>query len=219
MVETIPPEIHRQFGISYKSAWFMCHRVRYAMCEKTLTPLVGTIEADETYVGGKPRKSDPIKERRGVRRFRSMNVQDKAPVFGILERGGRVRAMTVSRTNSATLKPILLANIDTTKSRLMTDDNAAYRSIKRHLPHQYVNHKETYVTGGDVHVQGIENFWSLLKRGLIGTYHHVRPHYLGQYVDEFAFRYNARKMTDPERFAHALRNVDGRLTWFVGRES
>jgi transposase-like protein len=212
-------QIHRQFGLSYKSAWFMCHRIRYAMSEKTLEPLAGTIEVDETYVGGKPRKGAPIKHQRGVRHYRTFNVQDKAPVFGILERGGRVRAMPVDKVHRDVLYPIMIANIDRGKSRLITDDNRVYKGIKRYLPHESVNHQETYVTGGDIHIQGIENFWSLLKRGLIGTYHHVRAHYLGQYVDEFAFRYNARKMTDPERFAHALRNVDGRLTWFVGRGS
>ena len=88
-----------------------------------------------------------------------------------------------------------------------------------HLPNDTVNHKETYVTGEDIHVQSIEGFWSILKRGLTGTYHHCKPRYLGQYVDEFAFRHNARRMTDPERFAHALRNVDGRLAWFSGQAS
>ena len=102
---------------------------------------------------------------------------------------------------------------------MVTDESFLYHGIGDHLPHDTIRHADAYIVGDDIHTQGIENFWSLLKRGLIGTYHHVRPEYLGQYVDEFAFRFNARKMTDVERFAHALRNVDGRLTWYEGRES
>ena len=103
-------------------------------------------------------------------------------------------------------------------SRLITDDAHVYKGIRRYVPHDGVNHQETYVTGDAINVQGIENFWSLLRRGLIGTYHHCRPHYLDECADEFPFRYNARKMSDPERSDHALRNVNRRLTWFVGRQ-
>ena len=209
-------QIHRQFGVTYKSAWYMCHRVRWAMRDTWDTRLTGVIEADETYVGGKPRRH-PSKKKGTMREAVSEAKRRKTPVLGMLERGGRVRAIPIKPISKKGVQVRLRQNIDLAKSRLVTDESFLYEGIEDHLPHDTIRHADAYIMGHGIHTQGIENFWSLLKRGLIGTYHHVTPHYLSQYVGEFSFRYNARKMTDPERFAHALKNVEGRLSWFSGQ--
>jgi transposase-like protein len=211
-------QIHREFGITYETAWFMCHRIRYAMTDKNPGPLSGTIEADETYVGGKPRghrkqriqgktMSEAIKE----------SWDKKTPVFGIMERGGRVRA-GVMKVNQRNVERVMFYGIDRKKSRLMTDQHPVYARIGAMLPHDVIRHDSEYVRG-EVHTQGIESFWSILKRGLIGTYHHVDAGYLNQYVNEFAFRHNARKISDGERFTSLLENVEGRVDWYVGQRA
>lgn len=214
-------QIHREFGLSYETAWFLCHRLRYAMRDKgALSPLTGTVEADETYLGGKQRGHWVQRERiqdevqMGLRPKPRHGKLNKAIVFGILERHGRVRTVHVKDTLAKTLRPILTSNIDLKGSRLMTDAHPAYKLIRQHLPHQIIRHEETYVQG-DIHIQGIENYWSLLKRGLYGVFHHVDAAYLGQYLDEFQFRFNRRKISDGERFYDLLGKVEGRLAWYL----
>ena len=211
-------QVHRQFGVTYKTAWYLCHRIRYSMIDTWDTPLTGVIEADETYVGGKPRRH-PSKKIGTMPEAVSKAKRNKTPVFGMLERGGRVRAIAMKPITKKGVQVRLRQNIDLANSRLVTDESFLYDGIGAYLPHDTIRHADAYIVGDNIHTQGIENFWSLLKRGLIGTYHHVTPHYLHQYVGEFAFRFNARKMTDPERFAHALGNVEGRLTWFRAPKS
>ena len=222
-------QIHRMVGVTYKSAWFMCHRVREAMREGAFQ-LSGTIEADETYVGGKGRRGHPVArhERRqidlearglaphvgGVTRGSRHPRKDKAPVFGMLERGGRVRTQYVPEVNALTLRPIMIRDIDVKNSRLITDGHKAYKLIKHEMPHDVINHELEYVRG-DVHTQGIENYWSLVKRGIVGTFHHVGVPYLDQYLREFDYRFNRRKISDGERFGELFAQVSGkRVTWF-----
>jgi transposase-like protein len=213
-------QIKREFGLTYESAWFMCHRIRYAMKDKAFTPLKGTIEADETYVGGKRRGHKVWKERiqdeinMGLRPKPKHPRDEKAIVFGMLERDGRVRTTHVAEATSKELPPIMVGNIDLENSRLITDGHPAYRSIKKHLTHEVIDHELEY-TRGDVHTQGIENYWSLLKRGIHGTFHSVSRKYLECYLDEFEFRFNRRKISDADRFYDLLRNVDGRLPWYL----
>lgn len=212
-------QIHRMLGVTYRTAWFMCHRVRHAMKDKG--PLLsGIIEADETYVGGKPRGHRAHRSERLTMSDRIKEAwEKKTPVFGILERGGRVRTLVIKPMTKRGAQAALAENIELSDSRLVTDESPLYFGIGDQLPHETVSHRREYVTGDGIHTQGIENFWSLLKRGLYGTYHHVTPEYLGMYADEFAFRFNARKMSDAERVASALQNVEGRLTWYVGASS
>ena len=213
-------QVEREFGIAYESAWFMVHRIRWAMSEKTLTPLAGVVEADETYIGGKVRGH--IEDRRanmtqGERVKAGMDK--KTQVFGILERGGRVRAAAITnRMRKPDAKAILTRNIDREKSVLITDESGLYDGMGAHLPHGIIRHKSEYVRG-TTHTQGIESFWSILKRGLTGTYYHVDEGYLNQYVQEFAFRHNHRKTTDKERFTALLGQVGGRLDWYLGRNA
>lgn len=204
-------QMHRQLHITYKSAWFMCHRIREAMEDKSFPQLTGTVEADETSVGGKPRGNPAWKV--GVKKGNPAIYSNKAVVFGMLERGGTVRTMVVPETTRKQLEPILTGYIDTSNARLMTDSHPVYKVIRNHLPHQVVDHRETYVVG-DVHTQGIENCWSIMKRGLYGVFHHVDAQYLPQYLNEFEYRFNRRKIPDEDRFVALLAQTQGRVTWF-----
>ena len=220
-------QIHRMLGVAYRSAWFMCHRVREAMRESD-GMLSGIIEADETYVGGKSRRGHPVAnherrqidlEARGLTpgqhlRGRRHPRKEKAVVFGMMERGGRVRSQHVTDANAATLGPIMIRDIDVKNSRLITDGHRAYKMIGHEMQHDVINHELEYVRG-DVHTQGIENYWSLVKRGILGTWHHVGEPYLDQYLREFDYRFNRRKISDAERFAALFGKVSGRrLTWY-----
>jgi transposase-like protein len=216
-------QLHREMEITYRSAWFMCHRIREAMRDKNAPfPLLsGTIEADETYIGGKPRGHRVWRE--NIKDEIEMGLRPKpknrAPfdgklaVFGILERGGRVRRLHVDKVTAQNMREILLRNIDAKHSRLVTDGHPAYRLIKRDLPHDVIDHEVEYVRG-DVHTQGIEGSWSILKRGVYGVFHHLSEQYLGNYLNEFDFRYSLRQTSDAERFEALMSQTQGRLLWF-----
>jgi len=214
--------MHRNLDITYKSAWYMCHRIREAMREKGFDLLSGTIEADETYIHPRTRRGHPtwhenVKDEveMGLRPKPAPKApyQDNPTVFGILERGGRVRTVKVPAATSAVLKPIMGQMIDMSNARLITDGHSAYRQISRYLPHDVIDHEVEYVRG-QVHTQGIENYWSLLKRGLYGVFHHVGEGYLPQYLNEFEFRFNRRRVSDAERFAALMGQTQGRLLWY-----
>ena len=213
-------QMHRQLGVTYKSAWFMCHRVREAMKDNGAAPrLQGIIEADETYIGGKRHGHPTWKQREtdeinmGMRPKRSDWRTEKAAVFGMLERGGKVRAMHVKQADGPTLRPILIQNIDVKQSRLITDAHPAYRPIRKYLPHDVIRHEIEYVNG-DVYIQGIENYWSLLKRGVYGVFHHVSEGYLSCYLSEFQYRFNRRMVSDAERFSALMGRTQGRVLWY-----
>jgi transposase-like protein len=223
-------QIHRMLKVHYRTAWFMCHRIREAMKEDGFL-LAGTIEVDETYVGGKARRGHRVAfhermqtelEAKGLtaRQFgkgKPSPRADKAAVFGMIERGGRVRSMHVPEVNARTLRPIMISNIDVKNSRLISDGHKVYKMIRHEMPHDVVNHEVEYVNYDrpDVHTQGIENYWSLVKRGIVGTWHHVGVPYLNQYLREFDYRFNRRKVSDESRFASLLSQVNGkRLTWY-----
>lgn len=200
-------QIHRMTGVCYKSALFMMHRIRYAMTDKIETPpkLNGTVEVDETYVGGKPRH-----KRFGTRGHST----EKQVVFGMVQRGGDVRAAHIPNARLNTLKDRMLDNMDP-DCRLMTDQWAAYKSIgKPFKSHETVKHSLMEYVRGDVYTNTIEGFFSLLKRGIYGTFHSVSKKHLHRYVGEFQFRYNTRQVDDGERVKRAVRNSVGkRLTY------
>jgi transposase-like protein len=212
-------QIEREFGVTYESAWFMCHRIRWAMTDKHPAKLSGTIEADETYVGGKPRGH---REHRIGSSTMSEAIKAswdrKVPVFGIKERGGRIRANVIPKVNTEAVERAMFYGVDRANSRMMTDEHTIYRNVSNLLPHDVIRHKSEYVRG-EVHTQGIESFWSILKRGLVGTYHHVDAGYLNQYVQEYAFRHNTRHISDTERFNALLEQISGRLDWYVGKNA
>lgn len=204
-------QIKRETGLSYKSALFLMHRIRFAMAEEPTGPLTGTIEADETYVGGKPRgKVGPRPGRRGPR----ADLRDrKVPVVALLERGpqGRVRARVPEKIGAANLTRVLTENVDP-NARLITDESILYRKIGRTFRggHERVNHHIGEYARGDITTNGVEGFFALLKRGVMGTFHHVSRTHLHRYVSEFEFRYNHRKIEDGARTVRAIRGAEGK---------
>lgn len=206
-------QIHRELDVTYKTAWFMLHRIRSAMKEQGSPFLTGVVEADETYIGGKYFGS-PRHAAKGSKSGRPGESSNKAAVFGMIERGGRVVTQHVANAQRKTLGPIMLSSIDTESARLMTDELGVYRMMDKHLPHDVIRHNSEYVRG-PIHTNNIENYWSVLKRGLYGTYQHVDRGYLGCYLDEFSFRFNRRKISDAERFESLIGQTNsGRLRWY-----
>lgn len=207
-------QIHRTLEVTYKSAWFMCHRIREAMKSKDFSPLKGVVEADETYIGGKPRGHRAHRTGRPMSDAITAAWAKKEPILGMVERGGRVRTIHMGKLTRKGVQEKLVENIDVDRSALITDEHMYYYGIKDKLPHGIIRHKSEYVRGA-VHTQSIESYWAILKRGLYGTFHHVDAAYLGMYLPEFEFRYNSRGITDAERFAALVSETRGaRLTWF-----
>jgi transposase-like protein len=202
-------ELGRSIGITQKSAWHMLHRIRLAMKVGSFEKMNGECEADETFVGGKAKNMHSHKREKIIT---GTGYAGKTAVFGILQRSrsenpSRVRAAVVRNVRGATLQPGIRSTV-TEGSTLYTDNMGAYRGITGYT-HSMIDHAVTYVNGR-VHTNGIENFWSLLKRSLKGTYISVEPFHLGRYVDEQVFRFNERKGTDGDRFATALKGIIGR---------
>ena len=201
-------EVHRAIGITQKSAWFLDHRIRLALTMGTINKLSGQIEADETFIGGKARNMHKATR---VKKVTGTGGKDKTAVLGILERGGRVVTKVVENTKRKTLQKEVREQV-LVGSALFTDALKSYEGLNE-LQHEVIDHAISYVEGG-VHTNGLENFWSLLKRGLNGTYVSVEPFHLFRYLDEAAYRFNNRKLTDGERFDVAVRHIiDKRLTW------
>ena len=206
-------EISRATGISQKSAWFMLQRIRLAMQDESAPgKLFGEVEADETFVGGKVTNM----HRKSKRAIRAKNDGNwgKTVVLGLLERDGRARAAVAPTRKHYEIHKNVMENVEP-GSNLLTDEYDAYQTLPPQIfTHEMVNKLEGYVKG-HVHVNGMENFWSLLKRTLKGTYISVDPAHLQAYVDEQVFRFNNRTdMTDSDRFDLAVRQIVGkRLTW------
>jgi transposase-like protein len=198
-------ELARALDVTQKTAWFMLHRVREAMTTGTFRKLCGTIESDETFVGGEARNMHQSKREKKIRGRGSVG---KRIVHGLLERGGEVRATVVPTTEASELQPIVREHV-AKGSNVYTDEAQAYVGLDQHFTHEAINHAEEYVRGL-IHTNGIENFWALFKRMLKGTYVSVAPFHLQRYVDEEAFRFNARKTDDMGRFSAVMAHVPGR---------
>lgn len=208
-------EIARDLKVTQKSAWFMMHRVRMAMQSGTFEKLSGHVEADESYIGG--RITNMHKNKRPKDKFDSSG--NKTIVFGALERGGRVKTHIIDQPTRPVLKKLLLTYV-VEGSHLYTDMHPGYFPMGAYFKHFSVDHQVEYAKGM-VHTNGLENFWSLLKRGLKGTYVCPSPWHLSRYCDEQEFRYNWRRATDGDRFTEVLSNVTGkRLTYakLTGKE-
>jgi transposase-like protein len=186
-------QMSRTLGISYKTSWYLCHRIREAMkCDES-EKLQGIVEADETYVGGKYDKR--------LKRAR----REKACVVGVIQRGGPVRARKIQTNGARVLSAYLRESVDT-NATLMTDEYAGYTKVGReYADHGVVKHTALQYVKGEAHTQSIENFWSLFKRGLVGSFHKVSEKHLDRYLDEFTYRFNHRK--DGELFPRTLKNL------------
>ena len=204
-------EVHRGLKVTQKTAWFMLHRIRLAMKSGTFNKLSGVVEADETFVGGKVTNM----HRKAKRTIQAKNdgAWGKTIVLGLLERGGEVRAAVAPSRRKHTVHTNISLNVEP-GAKLYTDDFNAYDQLPEGYTREFVNHLESYVNGA-VHTNGIENFWSLLKRTLKGTCVSVDPVHLIRYCDEQAFRYNNRKgMDDADRFVTVMRQIVGkRITY------
>jgi transposase-like protein len=208
-------QMARMLGVTYKTAWFMMHRIREAMKTVDNGPMGGegaTVEADETYVGGKAKNRKARFQPKRV--GQTSNVTVKQPVVSLVERGGKVRSFHVANVTGETLRSILVTNVDRA-STLMTDEHAGYKTVGREFArHGVVVHSKREYVRENNHTNTIEGFFSLLKRGIIGVYHHVSEAHLHRYTTEFDFRYNTRKLNDFERADESLLGATGkRLTY------
>jgi len=206
-------ELHRSFGVTQKTAWFMLHRIRLAMQETSFRKMSGTVEADETLIGGKAGNMHLDKVARikmSGANLRRGCEGGKAIVMGLLERETKqARAKVLPNVRGYYVRGNVMDNVER-GSRVYTDSLMSYRNLPSNgFVHDFVDHTERYVNG-QVHTNGLENFWSLLKRALKGTYVSVEPFHLQAYCDEQVFRYNNRKLSDLERFITAMRQVIGR---------
>ena len=193
-------QLKRTLGISYKTAWYLCHRIREAMKSDNPAKLAGIVEADETFIGGKYDK----------RRKRA--AYDKTCVVGVIQRGGEVRAQKIPSRGARALATYIRASVEP-GSQLMTDEYAGYKTVGKEYDHSKVNHSKLEYVVGLTHTNSIENFWSLFKRGLVGSFHKVSDKHLDRYLDEFTYRFSNR--ADGRLFQNTLRNlVNGKTLTF-----
>jgi len=206
-------EIARDVRVTQKSAWFMLHRIRLAMQDEFFgSKLSGEVEVDETFIGGKARNMH--KSRKVGRGFEKRGGVSKTVVMGMLERSGRIKTKVLAERDRKTLHAHILANVEE-GCNVITDEYGPYCGLSEKYVHNVINHAEEYVNGR-VHTNGIENFWSLLKRGLSGTYVSVEPFHLFRYLDEQMFRYNNRKdLDDAGRFDLAVSQIVGKRLTFA----
>lgn len=209
-------QLHRSMGVTYKTAWFMSHRIREAMRELHPEPIGGggTVEADETYVGGKEKN-----KHRSKRDKKHIGGVGKEAVFSLVERDGKVRSSHVTSVSAKNLGEILNEQLaDASKTTLMTDGEGQYRILAPMFKaHEVVNHSIGEYVRGNAHTNTIEGYFSILKRGITGTYHHVSPQHLKRYLAEFDLRYNERAklgVSDKERTTKIMKGIEGkRLTY------
>lgn len=172
-------ELERHLGVTYKTAWRMCKQIRLLM-QQEADKLTGTVEVDETYIGGKTKQNK--------------KYQNKTGVYGVTERGGTAKAVVAyGGVNATTAIPFLHATVEQ-GSKVMSDESRIYNRVKRNYYHDFINHSQEEYVRGDVHTNTIEGFWGQMKSSIKGTYHAVSPKYLQSYVNEFVFRYNYRAM-------------------------
>jgi transposase-like protein len=204
-------EIARDLKVTQKTAWFMLHRLRYAMHHGSIDKMSGTVEADETFIGGKARN---MPKGRREKMIKGRGPMGKEIVFGLLDREtGKVRTHHVETRRKHDLHAVIRETVEP-GSELHTDALMSYEGLAE-FNHKFVDHAETYVDG-NVHTNRMENYWSLLKRTIKGTYVSIEPFHLFRYLDEQAFRYNERKDDDQGRFLKVLKSIVGkRLTWDV----
>jgi transposase-like protein len=207
-------EVAKAIGVTQKSAWFMDHRIRFALGMDSGEKMSGHVEADETFIGGKARNMHASKR---ARRITGTGGKDKVPVMGILERGkdgkpSKVRTAVVPNRKKSALQSEVRKHVEA-GSALYSDALQSYNGLEREYAHQVIDHAVAYVDG-NVHTNSLENFWSLLKRSISGTYVSVEPFHLFRYLDEQAYRFNQRHLSDAERFDIAVKGIVGKRLTF-----
>jgi transposase-like protein len=198
-------ELGRAIGVTQKTAWFMLHRIRETMQADEGRKLTGTVESDETFIGGAAENMHAAKREKKIR---GRGAVGKRIVHGLLERKGEIRCKVVPTVEASELQPIIHRNVEA-GANVYTDAHLSYQGLERTFIHEAVDHAMEYVRG-QVHTNGLENFWSLFKRCLRGTWVSVAPFHLQRYVNEEVFRFNTRKGDDTDRFNFVMQHVPGR---------
>lgn len=203
-------QLHRDIGVTQKTAWFMLHRVRHTFGLNIGTDkLNGICEADETFIGGEEKNKHKSKRTEGTQ---GRSVKTKTAVAGIVQRGGELRAKKVPDTTGYNLRQFVYKNLQF-GSNLHTDEWWGYKGLAQAFKHKFVNHNANEYVKDDIHTNTLEGFWSLLKRGVVGIYHSMSDKHLQNYIDEFVFRYNTRTYSESYRFDTMLNNINTHLTY------
>jgi transposase-like protein len=189
-------QLGKDIGVTQKTAWYMNHRVRHSLGIEPEQKLIGTIEADETFIGGKEANKHKSKRTEGTQ---GRSIQTKTPVAGVVARDGELRAKVVPDTTGSNLRKFVYENV-ARGSKLHTDEWWGYRGLEKVFGHSVIKHNENQYVNGDCHTNTMEGFWSILKRGIFGIYHSMSDKHLQKYIDEFVFRYNTRTLTESDRF-------------------
>lgn len=204
-------QLARDIKVTQKTAWFMLQRLRYAAQTKSFNaPLSGTVEVDETYVGGKESNKHKAKRTKGTQGMGS--AKTKSVVFGMAERGGELRLSKIQLPSREHIEPVVRANV-AEGSAVKTDEAASYRWMRDNYAHDLVNHKLGEYVRGDTHTNTVEGAFSHFKRTIIGIYHHVSDKHVDRYLDMFTYRWNTREKAEGERLVGLLERTSGRLTY------
>lgn len=203
-------QLSKDIDVSQKTAWFMLHRIRLMLSGGHIELLEGIVEADETFIGGQNKNRHKHKR---VENTQGRSLQDKVPVIGLYERGGKLITKPITDTSMKNIHPFVTDNVKA-GSKLVTDEWTGYSGLNRNYNHHVVKHGEGHYVINDIHTNNLEGFWSLLKRGIVGIYHRVSNKHLGKYCDEFGFRYNTRTLNEAQRFDLAISQCSGRLKYY-----
>lgn len=202
-------QLAKDVGTTQKTAWFMLQRIRNCFGDSEGITLSDEVEVDETYVGGKNKNRHASKK---VKSSQGRSLKDKSAVFGMIERNGKLIAKVVENVQEETLTDEIKKHVDS-EAKIYSDEWMAYKKLNNIFKHEYVKHNSSEYVRERVHTNTIEGFWSLLKRGIIGIYHHVSKKHIQFYVDEFSFRYNSKHFSTSQRFNTFLLNFEKRLTY------
>jgi transposase-like protein len=201
-------QLSKDIGVTQKTAWFMLQRIRNCFGFGNNNDLSNEVEVDETYIGGKNKNRHGIKK---VKESQGRSSKDKAPVFGMLERGGKLNAKLVEDVTIRTLTNKVVNYVS--DATVYSEERIGYNALKRIYDHQFIKHGQGQYVNGRIHTNTTEGFWSLLKRGIVGIYHFTSVKHLQKYVDEFVFRYNTRDLNEHERFDLFLSNTEQKLRY------
>lgn len=204
-------QLSKDISVTQKTGWFMLQRIRKCFESNNYSILHNEVEVDETYIGGKEKNRSPYKEN-NEKGIQGRSIQRKVPVIGMVERKGKLVSHIISDAKSTTLTSAVLNVVDR-NSTVYTDEWKGYNTVAKLYKHQFIKHKDNEFVNGRVYTNTIENFWGLLKRGLLGIYHQVSRKHLQMYIDEFVFRYNTRNDEAPYRFDIFLTNIGRRLRY------